>query len=197
VPVLPRWLGWALGLVVLACAAGLVVVLAVGHGGQAGTGTPTPAADAATLTAYTRSLAGPTKEGGRIVEQEMKPSLGDFAAGKLTAADFVVRARGWQLEMGRVRQQLDQVQAPPVIASAGPLFDVAIDAYIHAAGLFEQAGLAPSAQRQAAIAAAVAAARQADDDFDRAAAVVQRALAAAGLPADHSLPDVTATPLPS
>lgn len=192
-PILPRWVGWALGLVVLVCATGLVLALALGHGGQGSAGTPTPAPDAAALTAYTRALAAPTREGGRIVQQEMKPSLGDFTAGRLDAAQFIARARGWQQELGRVRRQLDQVPVPPAIASAGPLFDVAMDAYVHAARLFEEAGLAPAEQRQAALGLAIAAARQADGDFDRAAAVVQRALVAAGLPPDHSLPDVTPT----
>jgi hypothetical protein len=121
----------------------------------------------------------------------MKPSIGDLESGKLSGADFAARARGWQLELGRVRQQLAQVSAPPVIASAGPLFVAAMGAYVHAAQLFEQAGLASAGDRQAAINRAIAAATAADDAFDRAAAVVQRALANAGLPADHNLPDVT------
>jgi len=194
---LPRWMGWVLGVVVLLCTGGIILAVALGHGGGSGDTTPTPAPDASVLTAYTAALAPPTKEGGRIVEQEMKPSLGDFESGKLDAAGFVERAKGWQLELARVRDQIDRISVPPAIASAGPLFHTAMQAYIDAARLFEHAGEVSQAQRQAALDTAVAAARRADSDFDVAAQVVQRALRAAGLPADHSLPDVTPTPLPT
>lgn len=186
-PMMPRWLAWAIGAVVLACAAGLVAVLAFGHGGDSG---PAPG-DAAALTAYTAALRSPTSEGGRIVEQEMKPSLGDFERGSLDAGGFVTRARGWQLGLARVRDQIDAIPTPPAIAAAHGLFHLAMQAYIDAARLFEEAGLAPASQRPAALARAVTAAENADGDFDRAAAVVQSALRAAGLPTDHELPDVT------
>jgi hypothetical protein len=190
VPMMPRWLAWAIGAVVVACAAGLVAVLALGKGSDSG---PTPA-DATALTAYTSALRPATSEGGRIVEQEMKPSLGDFERGSLGAGDFVTRARGWQLGLARVRDQIDAISTPPAIAAAHGLFHLAMQAYVDAARLFEGAGLASAAERQAALARAVAAAEAADGDFDRAAAVVQAALRAAGMPADHELPDVTPSP---
>ena len=193
--IMPRWGSWAIGVVVIACAAGLVLVLALAR--SAGDSGQPAHPDAAALTAYTAALAPPTKEGGRIVQQEMKPSLGEFEQGQLSAADFVVRARGWQLELGRVRDAIDHVAVPPVIASAGGLFHQAMQAYIDAARLFEQAGEAAAADRQAALQRAVAAAREADRQFDQAAIVVQRALRNAGLPADHNLPDPSPTPLAS
>jgi hypothetical protein len=188
---MPRWVSWAIGAVVVACAAGFVLVLALGRPAD-DSGQPAHP-DTAALTAYTAALGAPTREGGRIVQQEMKPSLGEFERGETDAPTFVVRARGWQLELARVRDQLDHISVPPAIASAGGLFHRAMQAYIDAARLFEQAGEATQAQRQAAIDRAVAQARQADTDFDQAAAVVQRALRNAGLPPDHNLPDPSPT----
>jgi len=195
VRIMPRWVAWAIGAVVVACAAGLVLVLALGHSAD-NSGQPAHP-DTAALTAYTAALASPTKEGGRIVQQEMKPSLGEFEQGQLSAADFVVRARGWQLELARVRDLIDHVSVPPGIAAAGPLFHQAMQAYVDAAKLFEQAGEAPAADRPAALQRAVAAARGADGEFDQASAVVQRALRNAGLQPDHNLPDPSPTPLAS
>jgi hypothetical protein len=194
VRIMPRWVAWAIGAVVVACAAGLILVLALGHAGDSGQ----PAhPDTAALSDYTAALASPTKEGGRIVQQEMKPSLGEFEQGQLSAADFVVRARGWQLELARVRDLIDHLSVPPGIAAAGPLFHQAMQAYIDAAKLFEQAGEAPAADRPAALQHAVDAARKADGEFDQASAVVQRALRNAGLQPDHNLPDPSPTSLAS
>jgi hypothetical protein len=187
---MPSWLAWALGAVVLACAAGLVLLAVLGGGGATGGGgsTPNPQASAE-LSAYTAALGPPTQEGGRIVEQEMKPSLAEFERGVLDAATFASRAGGWQLAFQRIRRQIDRIPVPTLIPAAGGLFDAAIDAYIRTAQLLEAAARAPGSARQAAIEAAVDAARAADSAYDRAAAVVQRALRAAGLPPDNGLPD--------
>jgi hypothetical protein len=184
---LPRWVAWSIGGVVLACAVALVVFLAVPHGDQGGT----PHPDAAVLTAYTQALRAPTSDGGRIVEEEMKPSIGELQQGTIDGATFADRARGWQIALKQVKDRIDRISVPPAIAAAGPLFDQAMDAYIAAARLFEQAGTAPTDQRSAALQRAIAQAQQADRDYDAASLVVQRALAAAQLPADPDLPNPT------
>jgi hypothetical protein len=192
----PRWVMWSIAAVVLACAAGLIVVVAVGHSG----GDDTPPAqhpDAKALTAYTQALRAPTSQGGQVVQEQMKPSIGEFEQGQVDPGTFVSRARGWQLAMQRVKDQIDKIPVPPFIAAAGGYFDQSMDAYIAAARLFEQAATVPEAQRQAAIAKAITQAQAADHLFDQAAVVVQRALAAAGLPPDDALPNPTPTPPPS
>ncbi len=188
---LPRWVAWSIAAVVVVCAAGLAVIIAVtGSGG--GTGSSTSRPDAAVLTAYTTALRSPTSEGGRIVEQEMKPSIAEFSQGQVDAATFQARARGWELGFARVRDDIDKIAVPPAIASAGPLFRQAMDAYLDAAKLFEQAGgVAAGPQRDAAMQRAIAQAESADRQYDAAALVVQRALAAAGLPPDSALPNPT------
>jgi hypothetical protein len=192
---LPRWVMWSMAAVVLAVAGGLIAVVVLSAGGGGGGGGPT--ADQKALTDYTAALRPPTTEGGRIVQQEMKPSLGELARGTIDGPNFVSRARGWQLALGRVRDRLRGIKPPAAIASAGPLFVAAMDDYIHAAQLFEQAGAAPEDQRSPALNTAIAAARAADQAFDRAAAVVQHALRAAGLPVDSALPNPTPTASPT
>ena len=177
---------WTMGGLAVLVAGGLVALLVVM--GSSG-GSPPPKPDAAALTAYTTALRPPTSEGGRIVQQEMKPSLSEFGSGTVDGPTFAARARGWQLALARVRDDIDKIAVPPSIPSAGPLFHDAMTAYVHAAQLFEQAGTAPADRRQSAVDAAIAAARAADQAFDRAAVVVQRALRAAGLPPDSALPN--------
>jgi len=194
----PRWVQWALAGVVLAVAAGLVVILALGAAGGGGNsqagGSPTPAPGSQVLTTYTSALRAPTSEGGQVIVQLLKPSIDEFDQGQVDAATFLDRAKGWVLSLQKVRQEIDAIPVPPVIASAGPLFDAAMDAYIHCAQVLENAATAPAAQRSAALEAGRQAGRDADAAFDRAAAVVQRALRAAGLPPDQNLPDPSPTP---
>ncbi|HZS15818.1 MAG TPA: hypothetical protein VFC09_14580 [Candidatus Dormibacteraeota bacterium] len=183
--------------IVLVVAAGLVVILVLSAtgstGGNAGT-SPTPAAGSGVLTAYTQALKGPTQEGGQVIEQLLKPSLNSFEQGQEDAATFLSQARGWVLSLQKVRQEVAAIPVPPVIAAAGPLFVQAMDAYVHTAQVLENAATLPAAQRTAALEAGRQAGRDADAVFDQAAAIVQRALRAAGLPTDAALPDVTPAP---
>jgi len=196
----PRWVQWGLALVVLAVAAGLIVIVALsasgGGGGNAG-GSPTPAPGSAALSAYVQALRAPTSEGGQVIEQLLKPSISEFASGQVDAATFTARARGWVLSLRKVKQEIDAIKVPPGIASAGPLFDQAMDAYVHTAQVLENAAAVPQEQRSAALDAGRQAGRDADAIYDRAAAVVQKALRAAGLPPDSALPDITPSASPS
>ena len=191
---MPRWVMWLMATIAVGVAVGFIALVATPHPGGDSGANP---ASTQVLKDYIDALRPPTTEGGRIVEQEMKPSLGEFERGEVDGNTFSARARGWQIGMQRVRDRIDQISVPPVIASAGPLFDAAIDDYISAARLFEQAGQAAAAQKDAAVQRAVDAARTADRAYDRAAAVVQRALRAAGLPPDSALPDPTPETSPS
>jgi hypothetical protein len=190
----PRWVQWGLALVVIAVAAGLVVMAALGaSGGGGGNASPTPAADAKSLTDYVNALRAPTSEGGQVVVQLLKPSIDEFQQGQVDPATFTARAKGWILSLQKVKQEIDAIHVPPAIASAGPMFDQAMDAYIRCAQVLEQAATVPAAQRTAALDKGRQAGRDADDIYNRAAAIVQRALRNAGLQPDSALPDVTPT----
>lgn len=186
----PRWVMWTIAAVVLACAAGLIVVVAVGHSGGDDTSS-TQHPDAKALTAYTQALRAPTSDGGQVVEQQMKPSISQFQQGQVDGGTFASEARGWALAMQRVKDRIDAIPVPPFIAAAKGWFDQSMDGYIRAAQLFAVAGTAPQSQRDAAIQTAITQAETADHLYDQGAAVVQRALAAAGLPADDALPNPT------
>ncbi len=192
----PRWVQWTLAAVVLVVVGGLVAILVLSAGGggrRQATGSPTPAPGSQVLTAYTQALRAPTSEGGQVIQQLLKPSINEFDQGQVDAATFLQRAKGWVLSLQKVKKKIDAIPVPPAIASAGPLFDQAMDAYVHCAEVLENAASVPAGQRSAALDAGRQAGRDADAAFDRAAAVVQRALRNAGLPPDADLPDPTPT----
>jgi hypothetical protein len=195
----PRWVQWLLGGVVLVVAGGLIAILVLsanGGGGRNATTSPTPAPGSAALTAYVEALRAPTKEGGQVIQQLLKPSITEFEQGQVDPATFTARARGWVLSLQKVKREIDAIPVPPVIASARPLFDQAMDAYVNTAQVLEAAASVADGDRPAALDRGRQAGRAADVLYDRAAAVVQRALRAAGLPPDSSLPDITPSPSP-
>ena len=190
----PRWVQWGLALVVVAVAAGLVLIVALGAAGGGGGGnttSPTPGPGSAALKTYIDALRAPTSEGGQVIVQLLKPSINEFEQGQVDDATFTARARGWILSLQKVKRELDAIAVPPAASGAGPIFDQAMDAYIHCAQVLEQAASVPESQRSAALDAGRQAGRDADAIYDRAAAIVQRALRNAGLPPDSALPDVT------
>jgi len=189
---------WSLALVAIptlavAGAAIALVVIATGGGGSS-SARATPSASAAALTAFTTALRAPTAQGGQVVQQEMKPSIGEFGSGQLDGPTLVNRARSWKIAFARVRDRVDAIPVPSGLQPARQLFDTAIAGYAHVADLLLQAGASAPDSRAGLLAAAVAAGRHADAVYDQAAALVQAALRAAGLAPDHNLPDPTPTP---
>lgn len=180
----PRWSLALVALTTLAAAgAGIAILVSPSH------------PDTAALRAYTAALRGPTAQGGQVVEQEMKPSVAAISSGQIDGPTLVSRARSWQIAFARVRHGIDAIAVPAGLQPAQRRFDAAIDGYAHVADLLVQAGAAATPDRRNALLdAAVAAGRQADGLYDQAAAQVQAALRAAGLPPDHYLPDPTPTP---
>jgi hypothetical protein len=189
----PRWSLTLVALTTLVVAGAAIAIAVIASGG--GKPTPAPAhAGAAALSAFTAALRAPTAQGGQVVEQEMKPSISDLSSGQVDGPTLMNRARSWKIAFTRVRQGIDAIAVPAGLQPARQLFDSAIDGYARAADLLFQAGAATPGGRGALLDAAIAAGRQADALYDRASALVQAALRAAGLPPDHNLPDPTPAP---
>jgi len=191
----PRWSLALVALTTLAVVAG-AVALVVGtsrSGAPSGT-TPTAHPDPAALAAYVSALRDPTARGGEVVEQEIKPSIAEVDSGQLAGPTLAARARSWKIAFARVRQSIDAIRVPTGLERAHELFDTALDAYTRVADLLLQAASATAPQRNALLDSALAAGRDADSAYDAAAALVQAALRAAGLPLDPNLPNPSATP---
>jgi hypothetical protein len=151
---------------------------------------------AAELTSYTGAVLPPLREGGRVVEQEMKPTIGDLVSGKLTGTTFAGRVDTWLADLSRVRGEVAAVPPPAELRPAATGFDDALGRYLAAAEAFRAAALAPAARRQAALDHGYAVATEADHRYDTASAVIQGWRRRLGLGPTADFPDPTPTPTP-
>ena len=141
---------------------------------------------------YERAALIPIQNGGRITEQEMKPSLSELREGKLTQTAALERARAWRFAFEGIRAELSALRPPAFLGDITHKWSVAIDGYLVIATRFEDAARARGAERTRLINAAADAGNAADKLFDEAARVMQFHRRRLGLGATHSLPDPAA-----
>jgi hypothetical protein len=146
------------------------------------------------LAAYTDAIAPPLSDGGRVVEQGMKPGVADLLnRHAVPPATIAVEAAEWERELTRVRGAVAAVPVPPGLGEAAALFDRALAGYVEAAELFRRAALAPEGQRRAIADRGFTAAEAADRTYDAASRIVQRERRRLGLGPTATLPDPTPT----
>lgn len=108
-------------------------------------------------------------EGGRIVQQEVKPRITDFREGLVRVQQFQDEADNWIRQFRRIRREFADAPHPARLDRAAALYDQALERYIAAFEAFRAAaGLATHPDRVEAISAAVPIAEEADDLYDRA-----------------------------
>ena len=150
--------------------------------------------DRRAILAYERSLTSPLREGGRIVQEEMKPSLGELASGELSSAAALGRASAWRRVLEGVRSDVSALTPPSFLGDIEQRWKAAMDGYLAAADLFGRAASAgPGAERTRLLSEAANAGTRADKLFDAAAAVIQSHRRRLGLGPTTSLPDPGAT----
>jgi hypothetical protein len=138
------------------------------------------------IAAYAAAIDPLVKAGGRIVVEGVKPGVTDLRTGRMSAADFRARASAWRTDMAQVRQKVSALPHPGTLDDAAALFDVALRRYGDAIDAFVTAS--DQTPLATAITAAVPVAEDADRIYDRADALVQRALAQVGLPTRPAFP---------
>lgn len=159
----------------LVAAVAAVVVVGAGVGVYAVTRPdPKPALTAAALTAYEQAILPSLRDGGRVIEQGVKPDLGDLGSGKISGTAFADHADGFLAELERVRTAVAAVTPPSPLRPAADGFDAALARYEQAVREFKAAALTPRAGREAALAKGYATAQSADTLYDSAGAVIQR-----------------------
>lgn len=148
--------------------------------------------DRKTYLAYERAVLKPLERGGRVVQQEMKPSLGELRDGGMTAAVARERAAAWRRAFDSVRSDIARLDAPTFLPDVESRWVAAIDGYRRIPDLFERAALASGAERNGLLDEAAAAGERADDLFDRAAETMQFHRHRLGLGPTPRLPDPAA-----
>ncbi|HZS13146.1 MAG TPA: hypothetical protein VFC09_00980 [Candidatus Dormibacteraeota bacterium] len=180
-----RWI-WP----VLLLGVGGLVAAALVLSRDAGTVAPT----SLDVERYDSAIRAPVQHWGKIAALGMRPALADLVSGQGVPPSLIAgEARAWQDGLNQVQQQMHAVPVPASLRSAADGFDQALQAYLHAAQLFEQAA-AGGSDAQGLMHVGADALTRADCVYDDAAVAVQAALRAAGLAADPGLP---ATPCAS
>lgn len=151
-----------------------------------------PAVSREELLLYQAEIYPPLANGGRTVEQGMKPALDDLRAGKVAAAE----ADGWVRSLVAVRDEVRLVDVPPGLRDAAALFSDALDRYVSAAETLRQSVDADGERRGTLVDAGVVLAQQADRSYDNASRIIQQWRRRLGLPPTPDFPDPTSSPSP-
>jgi len=122
------------------------------------------------LVAYQAAVHPPLSEGGRLVQERLKPAAG--------ATTPVADAEGWARELEDVRAKVAAVEPPSQLAEAHRLFDAALAAYAETARLVADGS--PGA---------VATGERADRTYDDASRILQRERRRLGLGPTAEFPD--------
>lgn len=160
---------------------------------------------AAGVIAATGSPSGPTRgqeqrfeaavvplvtEGGRVVEEGMKPALHDLTTDHVTPPAFIAtEAAQWQATLTRVGQQLGTVRASGRLDRARDRLVAALATYADAAASFHAAALASGSRRDQLIDEGIATAKRGDATYDKGATIVQAVRRSLGLGPSASFPD--------
>lgn len=171
---------------VLALAAGATAVFLMGSSNRKD--------DRAAIVAYERSVLPAVREAGRIVQQEMKPSLREIMEGTITGRQLLDRTGAWQRVFKRVRDDLIALDAPAFLSDIDAGWDAAMGAYLVTVDAFEAIGRADPGAVSVAVDQAVSLAERADDLFDRVAGVIQFHRRRLGLGSSTNLPDPSPSP---
>ena len=153
--------------------------------------------DRAAILTYERAVVPIVNEPGRVVVEEMRPSLREFNDGELTGEQLLRRAAAWARVFGEARSQLLALDPPGFLGDIEVRWREALDGYLATVQGFETLARGAESQRPRLIADAAAAGERADDLFDKAAAVIQFHRRLLGLGASRDLPDPATTASPA
>ena len=172
----------------------LIVALAVGAPAVFFAGSANRKDDRGALVSYERSLLPAVREAGRIVQQEMKPSLREIVEGSITGQQLLDRTGAWQRVFKRVRDDLLALEPPAFLGDIESGWDAAIGAYLITVDAFQGVGRSDPGTVPVAVDQAVTLAEHADELFDRVAGVIQFHRRRLGLGASPNLPDPSPSP---
>ena len=149
--------------------------------------------DRAAYLRYERAALVPIKEGGRIVIQEMRPSLRELDEGKISTQIAIERAAAWRRVFDEVQADLVALRPPRFLGDITRRWVAATSMYRQIADLFERAARTAGSERTRLLDSAADTGTAADKLFDEGARVMQFHRRRLGLGSTASLPDPAAT----
>jgi hypothetical protein len=153
-----------------------------------------PAVTAGTLTVYEQRLLPLVQDGGRTVEQGIKPAMQDLRYRHVVPAAVIAKeGDGWIQTLSGLRSKIAQLPSVGDLQPVTTAFVMAMDGYIVASRTFRDAAAAPqAAQQRELFGKGVALAEEADHLYDRASARLQRLRHDLGLPPNLTFPNPAA-----
>jgi hypothetical protein len=172
----------------------LVLAVAVGAATVFFLGSSNRRSDRAAVVSYERAFLPAVREAGRIVQQEMKPSLAEIDEGKITNEQLLERADAWQRVFEKSRADLLALTPPPFLGDIEQGWSTAMGGYLLAVDAFRSVARAEADARENAIDQAATFGERADALFDSVAGIIQFHRRRLGLGATPNLPDASPTP---
>lgn len=174
----------------------LVVVIAAAIGATSVflVGSQNRRSDRNAVLAYERAILPHIREAGRVVQQEMKPTLREAAEGELTDEQLVQRAATWERVFERVRLDILALDPPALLGEIEEGWSVSMGAYLLAVDAIADIAEAPADRRESAMNTAATFGERADGFFDDVAAIIQFHRRRLGLGPSRNLPDPTPSP---
>jgi len=152
------------------------VALAIVFGGGNAT------ADRHAVQSYYQAIHPLAQEGGRIVQQEMKPSLRELVRSTITPAKFRERAAAWERAFRNIREKFASAPRVKRLDKAAALYDQSFADYLRAISAFSNASrVATKKARDKAISRAARIAQAADKQYDRARAELKHVMLEVGM----------------
>ena len=140
--------------------------------------------------AFEQAVVPLVTEGGRVVEQGMKPALHDLTTDHVTPPAFIaVEAGQWKATLQRVQRGVAAVHTVGTLRTARARLVAALALYEQAAVEFKAAAQASGAARQQLIDSGIATAKRGDATYDAGATTVQAVRRSLGLGPSASFPD--------
>ncbi|HVF73773.1 MAG TPA: hypothetical protein VM938_01890 [Acidimicrobiales bacterium] len=166
----------------------VVLALAVGVGVLVAPRNDRPSARE--VEALQEALRGPTQHWGRLEIQGMRAAVADLQAPEGVPDELIGgEARAWQSSLSDIAGRIEGIRTSDDLRPIVTAFRRAVDPYLDAARLFEQATTVTGAERTALIERGAAAAQQGAVLYNEASMQLQAARRRAGLPPTTDFPD--------
>ena len=169
----------------------VIVAAAIGAASVFIVGSSNRRSDREAVLAYERAILPLIREAGRIVQQEMKPTLREVAEGEVTDEQIVQRAAAWERVFERVRLDILALDPPALLGEIEEGWSTAMGAYLLAVDAVADITEASADQRASAIDTASTFGERADGFFDDVAGIIQFHRKRLGLGPSQNLPDPT------
>ncbi|MHB8510818.1 MAG: hypothetical protein ACYDCC_01450 [Actinomycetota bacterium] len=128
-----------------------------------------PSADRSAVRAYYDTISPLAYEGGRVIQEEVKPSITDLEESKISPAQFRRLDASWQSEFVKIRSEFARARRVSRLNDTAAQYDIALKEYLDFfAALARDSRVSGAAARTAAVRRSFPIGDKANADYDKA-----------------------------